>query len=230
MRRARSTTAITLAAIASLVSAAAWADPPGSAAKPDDPPPHSAAPAPLPPPIPRPVDPIQKTESGVVLTQILVGELVAVTVPLGVLFALAGSGADGPSIAGIIFTTTPLALGAAICGVGKRSPYYDASCLAPMGGAMVGSLATLGLVLWSDYSARQRDSDVDLGTPFFAIMGFAVLQPALAITSWQIFKHRRVLAPGPPLPPPVGVLPPEPRRGLMHVVGETTLPLVSMRF
>jgi hypothetical protein len=223
--QSRSALAATLATAASLffaVPASADETPPQGL---DDPPAHSSRTEVY--PVPRP--PLPVPEDHTLVPQLLLGGLTAIAVPVALAAALTAAKADTVPTAATIALVAPLALGGVVCAIGKHSPLYDGPCLAPIGGAMVVSLGTLGLVVLAE-SHRDPSSDVDLGPPLLLFAGWLIAEPAVAIACWRSFRKLR-----PGLPPPVGpttalVMPGESRRGQARLPGERVVPLLALTF
>jgi hypothetical protein len=175
------------------------------------------------PPGPRPTVP----DDGTFWRQILVGEAAAIAAPAVLVVALGAAKADTVPTVATIALGTPLAVGGVVCAIGKHSAVYEGSCLAPIGGAMVASLATVGLVALAE-RRRDPDSDVGLGPAMLLFAGWLIAEPALAIAGWRVF---RTVRPAPaPDPRTALAVPDQPRRGLVRLSGERTVTLLSFAF
>lgn len=82
----------------------------------------------------------------------------------------------------------PLLSGAIVCAVGSASRYNDGSCLASIGGAYVGALATIPLLLLGASAGAGTDFNEFRGAIVGALIGWYVVQPLLSTLSWHLFK------------------------------------------
>jgi hypothetical protein len=225
--------AVVLAALSALLSERpVWAQDSAPTSPPADPPPHAPR-AHLPPPPPSwspPPTYLRPDPEGYIgLHQMLLGEGIALAVPVVLGGVLTKANVDWRITLGSIAAATPLLMGAVVCGVGRAGDAHDGPCLAPIAGATLGSLAAVGLAALVEHS-QDPNSDVHIGTAMVAGLGWFVLQPVLAVTAWHLFKRPRATALSLAAVSPAALIPAEPRHGLAHVPGESTLPLLSLRF
>jgi hypothetical protein len=166
-------------------------------------------------------------DDGTLVRQLLLGEAAALAAPAILAFALGAAKADTAPTVATIALVTPLAVGGVVCAIGKHGGVYQGSCLAPIGGAMVASLTTVGLVVLAERN-RDPNSDVDLGPAMLLFAGWLIAEPALAVVGWRVF---RTVRPAPaPDPRTALAMPDEPRRGLARLPGERTVPILSFAF
>jgi hypothetical protein len=196
--------------------------------KPDDPPPHEERSAlPLAPPPTPPSPPVVTFDYALSMGQVFL----AAAIPIVDMALMLGSSRLVPATIAMAIAS-PLLVGGSVCLLGNLSSRYHGSCIPPLVGGILGAAAAVPLGFLGDYLGR-NNSDVNLGGFYLAAASWFVLQPALAVAAWHLFRRPRAPAATPVMRDPSidrGPLA-DGRRGPGSATPrQTIVPLLSLAF